>query len=398
MESAEKYQRQLLEQAKAIYQETPLSEATQGAYLETPRHQFVKRYRLWGVKEWSVVNEDNLEEHLATLYDDRALVLFGEDDNDVPSTISQPSFVLRMLDMLQLEPGQKVFELGTGSGWNAALMGNLVAPDGCVYSLELIPEVAQTASVTMDALGIKNVNVIEADGGGGYAAGAPYDRAIFTAGAYDLPHPFFEQIKEAGLLLIVIKSEGGGDTLFLLRKEHEYFESLEAMPCGFVQMRGKYQLDSLKPIDLEALPEWSELKQKPVSTRPFWWGGKGKQDFPWRTLAVRSFLGITEPSFRAFKTESNEHLREQYYFGLWDQEQKSLVIAKDDLLLSYGNSMAEERLIKRLEQWVKLGMPSAASFGLKIYPIEFPLTANENEWIVKRKESQFLWSLNIRVS
>ena len=395
MESAEKYQRQLLEQAQAIYYATPLSEATQKAYLATPRHQFVRRYRRWGIKEWSEVNEGNLEEHLATLYSDRALVLFGDDDDDVPSTISQPSFVLRMLDMLQLERGQKVFELGTGSGWNAGLMGNLVGSEGCVYSLELIPEIAQKAAATIDAFGIKNVRVIEADGGDGYIAGAPYDRAIFSAGAYDLPQPFFEQIKEGGLLLIVIKSEGGGDTLFLLRKEHEHFQSIEALPCGFVQMRGKYQLDSLKPIQLEELPEWSELKNKLINTRPFWWGGKGKQDFPWRTLGIRSFLGITERSFRAFKTEKNEHLREQHYFGLWDREQRSLVIAKDDLLLSYGNSTAEKRLIKSLEQWIRLGMPSAASFALKIYPIEFPLMANENEWIVKRKESQFLWSLKI---
>jgi Protein-L-isoaspartate carboxylmethyltransferase len=393
MESAEKYRRQLLEQAQAIYYETPLSQATQRAYLATPRHQFVRRYRRWGVKEWNEVNEDNLEEHLATLYSDRALVLFGDDDDDVPSTISQPSFVLRMLDMLQLEAGQKVFELGGGSGWNAALMGQLVGPQGCVYSLELLPEMAHTAAATIDALGIKNVKVIEGDGGEGYAAGALYDRAIFTAGAYDLPHPFFEQIREGGLFLVVIKNEGGGDTLFLLRKEHEYFESMDSMPCGFVQMRGKYQLDSLKPVQIETLPEWSELKNKPVNTRPFWWGGKGKQDFPWRTLGVRSFLGITELSFRAFKTESSEHLREQYYFGLWDQEHKSLVIAKDDLLLSYGNSTAEERLIKSLEQWIRLGMPGAASFALKIYPIDYPLTANENEWIVKRRESQFLWSL-----
>lgn len=396
MESAEKYQRQLLEQAKAIYQETPLSEATQKAYLETPRHQFVSRYRLWGVKEWSEVNEGNLEEHLATLYSDRALVLFGDDDNDVPSTISQPSFVLRMLDMLQLEPGQKVFELGAGSGWNAALMGNLVAPEGCVYSLELIPEMAQRATAMIGALGIKNVNIVEADGGEGYAAGAPYDRAIFTAGAYDLPDPFFEQIKEGGLFLVVIKSEGGGDTLVLLRKEHDYFESIDSMACGFVQMRGKYQLDNLQPIQLEDLPEWSELRNKLIRTRPFWWGGKGKEDFPWRTLGVRTYLGITEPAFRAFKMERPDgQLRGKNYFGIWDPEQNSLVIAKDDLLLSYGSPSAEERLLKALERWLKLGMPSAASFALKIYPVDFPLTANENEWIVKRQESQFLWSLKI---
>lgn len=396
MESVEKYQKQLLEQAKAIYSESPLSERTQRAYLETPRHQFVRRYRLWGVKEWSEVNENSLEEHLATLYSDRALVLFGDDDNDVPSTISQPSFVLRMLDMLQLEPGQKVFELGAGSGWNAALMGNLVAPEGCVYSLELIPEAAQRAAATLETLGIKNVNVIEGDGGEGYAAGAPYDRAIFTAGAYDLPHPFFEQIKEGGLFLVVIKSAGGGDTLVLLRKEYDHFESIDSMACGFVQMKGKYQLDSLKPILLEDLPDWPDLKDKLIHTRPFWWGGKGKEDFPWRTLGVRSYLGITEPTFCAFKMERPDgQLHRKNYFGLWDQEQKSLVIAKDDLLLTYGNLTAEERLLNALECWIKLGMPSAASFALKIYPVDFPLMANKNEWIVKRKESQFLWTLKI---
>jgi len=399
MDSAEKYQWQLLEQAKAIYYETPLSEATQQAYLDTPRHKFVRRYRRWGVKEWSEVNEGNLAEHLATLYADGALVLFGDEDSDVPSTISQPSFVLRMLDMLQLEPGQRVFELGAGSGWNAALIGHLVGPEGRVYSLELIPEMARAAAATMETLGIENVNVIEGDAGEGYATGAPYDRAIFTAGAYDLPRPFFDQVKDGGLLLIVIKSGGGGDTLFLLQKRHDHFESLEGLPCGFVQMKGKYQLDHLKPVELETLPEWPELQSKPVSKRSFWWGGKGKGDFLWRTLGVRSFLGITEPSFRAFKAvQQEEPSREEQYFGLWDEEQNSLVVAKDDYLLSYGNSAAEKRLLDTLEQWVKLGMPGAASFALKVYPIGFPLTAVENEWIVERTESQFLWSLKSQVS
>src|SRR5215216_2429646 len=394
MEAVEKFQKQLLEHAQSVYYETPISEATQRAFLETPRHRFIKRYRNHGSKEWHEVTEENLSQHLATLYADQAIVLFGDDDTDVPSTISQPSFVLRMLDMLQLEPGQNVFELGAGSGWNAALMGNLVAPEGCVYSLELIPEVAQRAAATMKELSIKNVNVIEGDGGEGYAAGAPYDRAIFTAGAYDLPHPFFEQIKEGGLLLSVVKSEGGGDTLFLLRKMHDHFASIDSMPCGFVQMKGKYQLDRLKPIPLEDLPEWSELKDKLVHTRPFWWGGKGKEDFPWGTLGVRSYLGTSEPTFRAFKMDmpyGKPHRKN--YFGLWDQEQKSLVIAKDDLLLTYGNLTAEERLLKALERWVKLGMPGAASLALKIYPVDFPLKANENEWIVRRQESQFLWRL-----
>jgi protein-L-isoaspartate(D-aspartate) O-methyltransferase len=394
MEAVEKYQRQLLEQARYIYYETPISPATERAYWETPRHRFVKRYREWGVKEWREVNEANLEEHLALLYADRALILFGDDDEDVPSTISQPSFVLRMIDMLELEPGHKIFELGSGSGWNAALMARRVGPGGHVYSLELIPEVAQMASTIIEALGINNVSIIEADGGEGYAPGAPYDRAIFTAGAYDLPHHFFDQIKVGGLLLVIIKNEGGGDNLFLLRKTATCFESIEAMPCGFVQMKGKYQLDHLEPVVLETLPAWPELKEKELSRRPFWWGGKGKEGFRWRTLGIRSFLGITEPAFRAFKSERANHSpREDHYFGLWDQAQGALVIARDDLLISYGAPAAEARLWQDIRQWVELGMPIAANFDLQIYPRDFPVTVGERQWLVQRSESQFLWSL-----
>jgi protein-L-isoaspartate(D-aspartate) O-methyltransferase len=327
------------------------------------------------------------------LYADKALILFG-DDQDVSSTISQPSFVLHMLDMLQLEHGQKVFELGTGSGWNAALLGQLVGPEGSVYSLELIPEMARAAAETIEALGIRNVQVIEADAGEGYAAAAPYDRAIFTAGTYDLPRPFFTQMKEGSLLLVVIKSEGGGDSLFLLRKVNGHFESLDSMLCGFVQMKGKYQLTSMDPLELETLPEWPRLKEKAVGRRPFWWGGKGKQDFGWRTLSIRSFLGITEPAFRTFKPSGGViEAQQENFFGLWDREQGSLVLAKDDLLLSYGSSAAEERLLFDLEQWVWLGMPAAPSFTLQIFPVDVPVSAGENQWIVKRQEAQFLWSL-----
>ena len=394
MESVVKYQRQLLELTRSIYAETPISEAVARAYLDTPRHVFVKRYRQWGTKAWHEVCEANLAEHLATLYANAPLILFGDDDDDVPSTISQPSFVLHILDLLQLQPGQAVFELGAGSGWNAALMGHLVSPGGQVYSLEIIPEVAKMAARSIETLGITNVHIIEADGGEGYAAGAPYDRAIFTAGTYDLPHHFYEQLRDGGLLFIVMKNEGGGDNLFLLRKTADHFESLESEPCGFVQLRGKYAIKSLEPIPLELLPEWSELRQHEISRTPFWWGGKGKEGLRWRTLGIRSFLGIAEPTFRAFKTVKAEtRARAEHFFGLWDQAHQSLVVAKDDGLIAYGSVVAKDRLLQRVRQWVDLGMPSAACMTLQVYPSDVPLMAGEYEWLVKRPESQFLWSL-----
>ena len=170
MDAPAKYQRQLLDQTQQIYSQTPISDATVQVFLATPRHLFVRRYRERASKEWHEVNQGNLHEHLATLYADNSLTLFGDDDDNVPSTISQPSFVLRMLDLLQFQSGQTVLELGTGSGWNAALIGQLVGPSGRVYSLEIIPELAQRAAETIAELGIHNVSVIAADGGDGYVA------------------------------------------------------------------------------------------------------------------------------------------------------------------------------------------------------------------------------------
>ena len=112
MDIVGKYQQQLLEQTRYIYYQTPISEATTKAYLATPRHVFVKRYREWGTKEWHDVHAENLAEHLATLYTDKPLVLFGEDDDHVPSTISQPSFVLRMLDLLPTPTGANDLRAG----------------------------------------------------------------------------------------------------------------------------------------------------------------------------------------------------------------------------------------------------------------------------------------------
>jgi protein-L-isoaspartate(D-aspartate) O-methyltransferase len=393
MDSVLKFQQQLLEQARFAYYESPISAKTAEAFLAVPRHLFVSRYRMIGTKDWQEVTQENLQEHLGRLYNDEPLCLYGDDDNDILSTISQPSFVLRSLDMLQLRRGQKVFELGTGSGWNAALMAYLVG-GGHVHSIELIPDLASRATAALNAVGIGNVTVVVADGGDGCASGAPYDRATFTAGTFDLPHHFYDQMRMDGLLLVGIKNEGGGDNLFLLRKKEDHFESVEAMPCGWVQMRGKYQIDSANPAPIETLQEWNELQHREFSRTPYWWSVKGREHFVWATAGIRSFLGITEPGFRAFKYEKTaERPHEERYWGLWDQDSRSLAVAKHDSVIAYGNAAAKERLMQRLRQWVDLGMPTGASFNLRVYPVDHPLTARDNQWIVKRRESQFLWSL-----
>jgi hypothetical protein len=85
---------------------------------------------------------------------------------------------------------------------------------------------------------------------------------------------------------------------------------------------------------------------------------------------------------------------EMLYSGMWDEEQKSLVVAKDDWLVSYGSRAAEERLLAKVREWVDFGMPTASSFSLQVYPRDRMVTDAENVWTIRRRESLFVWSLD----
>jgi len=387
-------QRQLLERAQFVYRATPLSAATCAAFLAVPRHGFVRRYRVWGSTAWQEVTPETLAHHLARLYSDEALVLAGDDDENLVSTISQPSFMLRMLDLLQLAPGQRVFELGAGSGWNAALMAHLVGLTGRVISAELHPEIAQNAQAALQTHGVTNAEIVAGDGGEGYAPGAPYDRALFTAGAYEVPRAFFAQIADGGRLLLVLKQAGGGDYLCLLRRTGDHFVSELLDSCGFLALRGKYQHPELEPQSLEQWPEWTTLQHAECGRTPCWWGGANTRDLLWRTLAIRFFLSIAEPGYRVFTiASSGTGDQTRRAFGLWDETARSFVLAADDQLIAYGNAAAKERLLRRLHEWVDLGMPSAASFTVRVYPNGRVVAPGPQEWRVARTESQFVWSL-----
>jgi protein-L-isoaspartate(D-aspartate) O-methyltransferase len=373
--------------------------STERAYLATPRHRFVTRYRERGSKDWRLVNEANVAEHAATLYSDPPLVLYGDNDANIPSTISQPSFVLRMLDLLELRPGDRVFELGEGSGWTAAMMGRLVGPQGRVISVEIISEVAQRAAEAVASLGIANVRIIEGDGGNGFSDAVPFDRVIFTAGTFDLPRHSYDQVRDGGLLLVPIKTSGGGDSLFLLRKFGDHFESQESMPCGFVQVTGKYESGGMEPMTLEkAVPAWPELQNQEVSRRRFWWGGKGQGHLgALGAFASSAFVPFSESwslPFASLKPPTTAKTnRSVASLALRNAESGSLVLAIDDWLIAYGNSTAENHLLEMLHKWLSLGMPAAACLDLKVYPIDVPLSAGHQQWLVKRKDSQFLWTL-----
>lgn len=391
MSAYKKHQVKLLEKAVKLYKErgAPLSDAAKNAFLATPRHIFAKRFYDHGTGEWVDLNQDNLEIHLPSIYSDNPITLQKEESALPPSTISQPSFVLHMLDLLEIKPGQSIFELGAGSGWNAALIARLVGPSGRVVSAEIITDIADRAEMSLQELGIDNVEIIKGDGGSGWAAGAPYDRLIFTAGSFNLPAPYFEQVKAGGRILFILKIPGGGDILHILEKKEGYFTSSHALACGFVPMTGETANDRFAPIDIESMPDWEWYKARQGKSNRLWLDMGDEQGFRamWRSRSPRFFLSLTEPDFTLFHNprEAQDKKMESVTFGLWDQAQRSLAMVKERTLLSYGDNSAKTRILNRINAWVALGMPPPEVFDLSIYPADTRLLADEDEgWIIKR--------------
>ena len=161
-------------------------------------------------------------------------------------TISAPHMVALMCELLDLDEGMNVLEIGTGSGYHAAVIAEIIAPKGSgnpgkVYSIERIPELAEFARRNLEKAGYADrVVVIVGDGTLGYPEEAPYDRILVTAAAPDVPEPLLQQLKIGGKLVIPIGSKYM-QYLYVIEKTGEKeIKATKTTPCMFVPLVGKY--------------------------------------------------------------------------------------------------------------------------------------------------------------
>ena len=182
------------------------------AFRKVPRHEFVP-------------------EHVrASAYDDCALPI-GEGQ-----TISQPYMVAIMTEKLELKGEEKVLEIGTGSGYQAAILAELCKK---VYTIERIDPLSKHTQEIAKKLGYSNIEFIVGDGTQGLSSTAPYDGIIVTAGSLSIPQPLVDQLRDGGRLVIPV-----GDIfqqiLTRVTKHGPQIETEESIPCIFVPLVGKY--------------------------------------------------------------------------------------------------------------------------------------------------------------
>src|SRR6266545_6031103 len=145
---------------------------------------------------------------LEEVYSDRAISAKQNEGGQWISSSSQPAIMAIMLEQLGLEPGHKVLEIGTGPGYNAALMAHMVGESGQVVSVEIDQDLAEAAREHLALAGFEQVQVLCADGGYGYPDTAPYDRIILTVGASDITPSWWKQMKPNGRMVLPLLLRG----------------------------------------------------------------------------------------------------------------------------------------------------------------------------------------------
>lgn len=157
------------------------------------------------------------------------------DDGPLPigsgQTISQPYIVAYMTEALKVSPSHKVLEVGTGSGYQAAVLSELVRE---VYTIEIVPALARSADALLRSMNRTNVHVRAGDGYAGWPEQAPFDRIIVTAAPMELPQPLIEQLAPGGLLVAPVGGQGGPQWMTIVEKTGKGVVERRTIPVQFV--------------------------------------------------------------------------------------------------------------------------------------------------------------------
>jgi len=195
------------------------SPAVEAAFRAVPRHVFLP------------------EMAASQAYQDEAFVIKTDEDGLPVSSSSQPAIMAIMLEQLGVARGQRVLEVGTGTGYNAALLAHLVGPEGSVVTVDIDPDLVTRARANLATAGYPGVTVICGDGGFGAPGHAPYDRIIVTAGASDLAPPWLAQLGPGGRIALPL-SLRGIQLCIALERSAGHWASRSACRCGFIRMVG----------------------------------------------------------------------------------------------------------------------------------------------------------------
>jgi protein-L-isoaspartate(D-aspartate) O-methyltransferase len=320
------------------------SEPVRKAFLAVPRHPFVP-----GTPADEAYRVDRA---IPTHFDERGVSI---------SSSSAPAIMAIMLELLNVAPGQRVLEIGAGTGYNAALLLHLVGGAGAVTSLDIDEEVAREASDHLAEVGASGVEVLCQDGWLGEARKAPFDRIIATVECWDISPHWARQLTDGGVLVLPLALGPGLTMAVAFEKVGQSFQSMSMAYCGFMPLRGPH-----------AGPENRTLVSRWDATVP-----DGREESKWlavlpgatpeRCDTLRALLAggvvreVVAPQLVAgwnvrlvLEEPDPIHLFDigsappRNAVGLFDPDRRSLALVEGESIISFGAETCLERVVDRL--------------------------------------------------
>jgi protein-L-isoaspartate(D-aspartate) O-methyltransferase len=357
-----------LEQTGAL--RTP---AVRDAFLHVPRELFVPVFAM--------------HEGLEAVYRNE-LIITKEDARGLPtSSSSEPQIMAAMLEQLELREGLRVLEVGTGSGYNTALLKTLVGSRGRVVSVELDRDLARAARRALHTGGFA-VRVRSGDGFEGYAPAAPFDRIVVTASSRRVPRAWLDQLVEGGLLEVPLRMRNeGAQAIATFRRHGNGLASTSVLPGRFLPMRSEHDDGSPPPtMTVNALLEDGRPILTRLSGRSLAYLSRPARQ---RLLAVaqstprRRPLGIRAPTWALGLYLSLELPERQLVMrfadlavGVVGRGGRSLALvegrwhggerATPQWLVAYGDAGAEDTLTGVLDEWSRRGRPGRRELRIRV--------------------------------
>jgi protein-L-isoaspartate(D-aspartate) O-methyltransferase len=343
-------------------------------------------------------------------YQDEAIVTKRDDDGRPISSSSQPTIMAIMLDQLAVRRGQRVLEIGAGTGFNAALLAHIVGERGAVTSVDLDADTVERARENLDAAGCHDVVVVAGDGALGCPERAPYHRIIATVGVWDLAPAWLAQLKPGGRLVVPLDLRGVQRTV-AFEREGDHWTSRSARPCGFMRMRGSVAgpersyrvgpaltlaLPQDREVDADALvavlaepPTVRDTGTSPTVTQLFdglslWLAVREP-----RWCALSEVVGADNPVLRDPPLPAPESAMTAGILG--DDGVALLGKADGDLaVLGYGNEAVAGDLLAHVQAWDAAGRPGTEGLRIDAYPAGVPCP--DGDFVLDKGECRLVLS------
>ena len=365
------------------------------------------------------------------VYQDRAIITKTVDGRFVSSS-SQPTIMAIMLEQLDLHKGQRVLEIGAGTGYNAALMAHIVGETGLVISIDIDEDIVDDARLHLAAAGYERVQVVCADGGVGFSSAAPFDRIILTVNAGDITPAWHEQLAMDGRLLLPF-SVRGPQIAIAFKRVGTYLESVSVQPCGFVGLRGAFaEQGKFVQLDTEPGLLYLTVDEQPTfvaETVQHWLhepihdlSTKVKATIPELFSNLQLWLAVHEPRFCTFTLQRAAIERgvvpalfpllgdmpTYNVIGLLSEQALSVIVYSVEqvariaagaiptpvhlIVRTFGDATElPHHLVTLIEDWQQAGRPNEQSLKVRAYPREQTFAPSQQDIVLERQWTHFLF-------